>query len=227
MSKDRWINKCIDCKGSCTIKAIRCSSCNRKFVGKNLQLKNRIYCKGILVPRKHDICTCGNIKIKKSKSCQKCYFKVINHKGNGKGRKIINFCKCGKKLSRNYYDKCVKCAGKLHRGKNNPMFGKIAHHGKWIKYRGIKMRSSWEVAYAKYLDKQKIEWQYESKTFDLGKTTYTPDFYLPESDTYVEIKGYWRDDAKKKFKLFQKKYYSMNIILLMKEELIKLGVIKC
>ena len=67
------------------------------------------------------------------------------------------------------------------------------------------MRSSYEIAYAKYLDNMNIEWQYESTTFNLGDTTYTPDFYLPDRDKYIEIKGWWREDAKIKFKKFKNK----------------------
>jgi predicted nuclease of restriction endonuclease-like RecB superfamily len=55
-------------------------------------------------------------------------------------------------------------------------------------------------------DKNKIIWLYECKTFDLGDTTYTPDFYLPKTDMFVEIKGFWRPEAKEKFKLFKKLY---------------------
>lgn len=219
-------NKCVDCKKPCTIHAMRCLKCSRKFNGNKKRLANRTIYKGKLLPRKRNICKCGNTKMKKSRTCQECYIKVINNKGHGKGRKIIKFCSCGKKLSRNYYTKCLDCAAKARKGRNNPMFGKIAHHGKWIKYKGTKMRSSWEVAYAKYLDKNSVKWQYEPKTFDLGTTTYTPDFYLPDSDTYVEIKGWWRDDAKKKFKMFQKQYFSMNTVLLMKKELLKLKIIR-
>lgn len=114
-----------------------------------------------------------------------------------------------------------------YKGKNHPNFGKIPIPCKKIKYKGIQMRSTWEVAYAKYLDRKEIKWQYESETFELSKgSTYTPDFYLPETDTYVEIKGRWYKDAKKKFKLFQKKYYSINIILLTRKELRKLKIIK-
>jgi hypothetical protein len=119
--------------------------------------------------------------------------------------------------------RCVKCFHKIlskkFKGQKPPIFQRK-------KYKGIKMRSGWETAYAKYLDKQGIKWEYEPKAFNLGKTTYRPDFYLPESDTYVEIKGRWLRDSKKKFDLFKKKYYSMNIILLMKKELKSLGVIK-
>ena len=40
----------------------------------------------------------------------------------------------------------------------------------------ICFRSSWEAKTAKYLDNQNIEWEYEHKTFDLGSSTYLPDF---------------------------------------------------
>lgn len=184
-------------------------------------------------------CDCGKITIilankiikGKTKSCG-CLLKEHAQKRNYKGKNNPNYINgktkgnkcidCGKHISL-MSKRCQDCKSK---GKNNPRFGKIANHGKGKKYKGIYMRSSWEIAYAKYLDKQGTKWQYEPKTFDLGNSTYTPDFYLPDSDTYVEIKGWWRDDAKKKFKMFQKKYCSMNIILLMQKELKKLKVIK-
>ena len=92
-------------------------------------------------------------------------------------------------------------------------------------YKGIRMRSLYEVAYAKYLDKQGTKWTYEAESFNLGTFKYTPDFYLPETDTYVEIKGSWKRETKNKFKMFQKKYYSMNIILLTNKELKNLCII--
>ena len=51
-----------------------------------------------------------------------------------------------------------------------------------------------ELEYAKVLDWHGIPWQYEPTTFvlardDEGRVTeaFTPDFYLPEQDLYVEI----------------------------------------
>jgi len=162
---------------------------------------------------------------RKTKRCMSCakkeYYKTHQHpKFKGGLPKCID---CGKQLS---LRGLIYCGVHSHLGKkrpehsqrmkgiNNPMFGKLAHHGKWMKYKKIKMRSSWEVAYAEYLDKNKIKWLYESKTFNLGDTTYTPDFYLPEFNLYVEVKGWWRDDAKKKFKIFKRKYKDIKIKIL-------------
>lgn len=104
-------------------------------------------------------------------------------------------------------------------GNKNGMFGKPTPHGKKLKYNNTWMRSTWEVKYAKYLDKNNIKWLYESKRFDLGKLTYLPDFYLPEKDLYIEIKGWFTNKAKKRFKLFKKLYPNIKIKLLMYEDL--------
>ena len=90
----------------------------------------------------------------------------------------------------------------------------------------IKMRNKYQKAYSKYLNKNGIEWQYVPKAFTVGKEKYTPDFYLSETDTYVIIKGYWREDLKKRIELFQKQYFSMNIVVLEPSELKKLRIIK-
>jgi hypothetical protein len=51
-----------------------------------------------------------------------------------------------------------------------------------------------EVEFAKILDFYKIRWQYEPKTFpiqwdELGRVleSFTPDFYLPDQDLYIEL----------------------------------------
>lgn len=57
------------------------------------------------------------------------------------------------------------------------------------KYKGIVMRSSWEVDFAKQMDKLDVVWEYEPVTFtcDSG-LRYTPDFYLIDSNLFVELK---------------------------------------
>lgn len=93
-----------------------------------------------------------------------------------------------------------------------------------FEYKNIKMRSSWEVKYATWLDKQNIKWQYEPIFILTNNMTYVPDFKL-EDGTIVEIKGYFRDDAKMKWDMFCKDYPEIKKELLMKTELKILGVL--
>jgi len=57
------------------------------------------------------------------------------------------------------------------------------------------MRSAYEVALARQLRKARIKFTYESKTFRgrVGSRSwnYTPDFYLPEYDRYLEVKSWY------------------------------------
>jgi len=115
-------------------------------------------------------------------------------------------------------------------GKNNPMFGrpspKCTWRGKGCYYNSplqgkIWLRSTYELAYAKYLDKKRILWKYEYKRFKLSNgTTYCPDFYLIKKNKYVEIKGYMRQNALRKIKLFKKEYPDIKFKILFFEDLI-------
>lgn len=77
---------------------------------------------------------------------------------------------------------------------------------KWCVYSGpsgqINMRSQSEVLFAEKLDRHGVAWEYEPRRFDLGWATYMPDFYLPGSDTWVEIKAWLTDEAAKKIDSF-------------------------
>jgi len=118
------------------------------------------------------------------------------------------------------------------RGKKSNFYGRI-YHGKgsfYIKKDGSKiwMRSSWEIKYARHLDNNQVEWYYEPRPFEIiingVEQTYTPDFFLPKENIYVEIKGYWRDDALTKFNAFKERYPEICIQVLMKADLQKIGV---
>ena len=84
------------------------------------------------------------------------------------------------------------------------------------KYKGIHskfwMRSSWEVAFALWLDHCGIKWEYEKKKFCLSKGHYyTPDFYLPDQNEYVELKGWLTKRDEKKIARFRKKYPNVKL----------------
>jgi|TARA_Y100000034_G_C6894621_1_gene412232 predicted nuclease of restriction endonuclease-like RecB superfamily len=70
----------------------------------------------------------------------------------------------------------------------------------------VKMDSTWEVAMAEKLDELNIRWvrnddmKLEYTTVRGRKRKYIPDFYLPDHDLYIEVKGYWTDAARHKMK---------------------------
>ncbi len=103
-----------------------------------------------------------------------------------------------------------------------PSLLKSNHRGK-SGYRadlnGQYFRSRWEANYARFLNFMNIEWSYEKKTFwfmniKRGVRSYTPDFYLPRTDEYHEVKGYMDAKSKTKLKRMKKYYPGVKIIVL-------------
>jgi len=94
-------------------------------------------------------------------------------------------------------------------GRGNHMFGKKPPHAKGG-YRediGHYVRSSWEADYARVLKLLEEDYEYEKHSFELvladgREVTYTPDFYLPSRNLYVEIKGFMRYDDQMKIDAF-------------------------
>ena len=70
----------------------------------------------------------------------------------------------------------------------------------------VSMDSTWEVACEQKLDLLGVKWirdpsmkiEYRDKKLKLRN--YIPDFYLPDFDIYLEVKGYWTDAARWKMK---------------------------
>ena len=89
-----------------------------------------------------------------------------------------------------------------------------------IDYNGVDLHGSWELKYAQYLDSNNIAWIRNKEVFNYefeGKTRrYTPDFYLPETDEYVEVKGYKTEKDAAKWAQFPK---HRKLVVLMKNEL--------
>ncbi len=69
-------------------------------------------------------------------------------------------------------------------------------------YNGILFRSKLEAQWAKFFDTVGMKYVYEPEgyTFEDG-TNYLPDFYLPESDAYFEVKGVMTDKDMHKIKM--------------------------
>lgn len=61
-------------------------------------------------------------------------------------------------------------------------------------YAGCRFRSRLEARWAVFFDHMGINWEYEYEGYEVGYPTYggkyyLPDFYLPETQTWVEVKG--------------------------------------
>jgi transposase len=93
----------------------------------------------------------------------------------------------------------------------------------WKTYNGVKFHGSWEVEYAKWLDSKKIVWRRPTESFQYifedKKHRYTPDFYLINDQTYVEIKGYETEKDVAKWNQFPLKH-----LVLKENDLLKLGI---
>lgn len=95
-------------------------------------------------------------------------------------------------------------------------------------YKEHYLRSSYEYAYAKYLDYYSIPWSYEDDIFDIGYKKYKPDFFFYDQygrlEKIVEIKSRNKDaraDAKKALDTIKEKY-KIDCELLSYQELLKL-----
>lgn len=78
----------------------------------------------------------------------------------------------------------------------------------WFTVNGVKVQGTWEKKVALKLCEMGITWIKLRTHRDIWKyeidgqtRSYTPDFYLPLFDLYLEIKGYWWGNDKEKILL--------------------------
>jgi hypothetical protein len=102
-------------------------------------------------------------------------------------------------------------------GKNNPHYG-ISPSFYTCEYNGVRLKSSYELKRAKFLDSINTKWKYEEITYELGDFTYTPDFFIYDDDNNLirieEVKSeYTYSLRKEKIDMFievykeESKYY--------------------
>jgi hypothetical protein len=73
--------------------------------------------------------------------------------------------------------------------------------------RMVPMRSRFEMMFATYLDRMGYRWLYEPRVFMLSASRrYTPDFYVFDTDTWYEVKGWLTDKARSKIEDFRELY---------------------
>ena len=82
--------------------------------------------------------------------------------------------------------------------------------------------SRWEANIARLFNYLDIRWIHQPKTFNLGSQNYTPDFYLPDCNNYIEVKNFLWKYSKIRDRKFRKLYPSINLFLLLKKDYLKL-----
>lgn len=80
---------------------------------------------------------------------------------------------------------CVESAFRPMKGKFNPFNFKAIE----TKYDGYKFRSRLEARWATFFNTLGIPYEYEKEGYNLEGTWYLPDFWLPEQECWIEIKG--------------------------------------
>lgn len=80
---------------------------------------------------------------------------------------------------------------------------------KQVEYNGVMLKGTWEVKTAMWLDGIGEQWQAEVNPqkyiWNRSEHLYFPDFYLPDKDIYIEVKGYKTDRDEAKWSQFTKK----------------------
>jgi hypothetical protein len=94
-------------------------------------------------------------------------------------------------------------------------------------YGGLVMHGSYEVAFAKWCDENKIKWRYQPRRFVLVKNgTYRPDFYLPKYNLWIETKGAYMPKPMAKYYEFRELYKECPIWLLDQPILKEVGILE-
>ncbi len=76
--------------------------------------------------------------------------------------------------------------------------------------------SRWEANLARLFNFLNVKWVHQPRTFDLRDQTYTPDFYLPDYDLYLEVKNFMGDYSRARHEKFKKYYTRVKLELILK-----------
>ena len=94
------------------------------------------------------------------------------------------------------------------------------------------LKNQAEIEFAKLLDMYQIEWKYEPKTFPIEwdaegnvVSAFSPDFYLTNFDTYIELTTMnqkYVTEKNKKIRKLKELYPGINIKIVYKKDFIRL-----
>lgn len=76
----------------------------------------------------------------------------------------------------------------------------------WSEKLQVPFRSNWEIELAEMMEDLEIKWEYEPERFYFRGEgeSYLPDFFLPEYNVWIEVKGYMDKRSLRRVKLFKK-----------------------
>jgi hypothetical protein len=84
---------------------------------------------------------------------------------------------------------------------------------KFITPERFEMRSGYEREFRRWLIRREVPHQYEPFSFTLeSRKRYVPDF-LADSRIFVEVKGLWNSESKKKFLSMTREFYDLPIVV--------------
>lgn len=193
--------------------AVKCDICEKNILKFLSLIKNKNYCS-----KKCQNVALNGIQKIGTKVCLICNneYKIISSTLKGKERKYCSY-KCSRSATRpklGKYLSCLNCNKEFYAKKYQASKRKYCSdpcqfeaQSKGIKHIPTNGRcgfrkdlpedqyfkSSLEADYARYLNSQNILYEYEKHTFKVivedKEVFYTPDFYIPAEDKYIELKG--------------------------------------
>ena len=92
---------------------------------------------------------------------------------------------------------------------------------KWFSYNGVNLQGTWELNLAKKLDSLGVKWKKVTQSWvyfddENKKRRYTPDFYLEDYGIFLEIKGYWWGEDRRKMELVIEQHKDKTVIIIEK-----------
>lgn len=132
---------------------------------------------------------------------------------SGKGRKFS--IEHRKKLSN--YAKVRTYSDATRKKLSDSILNRETSYQKRYEYNGNLYRSTYEVLVAKYLKDNNVRFEYESsicRHSENGINVYVVDFYLPDLQKWLEVKGYWSPKSITKCNSFVKKFGKESLLII-------------
>lgn len=100
------------------------------------------------------------------------------------------------KISKKSFDRMLKYKGSIGAFRHVKTYDTVNNDGQKFRLHG-----TWEVKMAEFLNSKDILWRKGDAIqyiLDGNKHLYSPDFYLPLYNKYIEVKGYYPEECKRK-----------------------------